>query len=184
ETEFHLMFTGADNHLAGTVATPIELLNERWSSVWTWPQNTHLQLAFLQGTASYKPTEDFSVQSVGYFRGFRQAHVDGNGTDAQPCAAAGFLCIGDPFTPINQNFPVPDTLSPGAFLGEIDRNWTSTASYGGSVQATSATKLFGHDNHLVVGMSIDHGRTQFSGTSELGTVEPNLFVAGTGIFID
>jgi iron complex outermembrane recepter protein len=185
QTELHLMFTGADNYLGAVVATPVELLNRRWSAVYTWPQTTRLQLAFLEGAASYQPSDVLSIQGLSYLRWFRQAHVDGNNSDAQPCAIpSGFLCIGDGFTPINQNFPVPDTLPPGAFFGEIDRNWTATTSYGGSVQATSTGRLAGYDNHLVMGVSIDHGLTHFAGNSELGTVEPNLFVAGTGVFID
>src|SRR5262249_23019501 len=87
-------------------------------------------------------------------------------------------------TPINQNVPVLNTLSPNAFLGEIDRNWTQTNSFGGSLQATSTSKVWGHDNHVVVGASFDNGRTRFNGTSELGTIDQNFFVTGTGVFID
>jgi iron complex outermembrane receptor protein len=94
------------------------------------------------------------------------------------------LCIGDGNTPINQNFAVLDTLSPGAFLGEIDRNWTSTAGYGGTIQATNTNQIFRHDNHVVLGVSADHGRTQFNGNSELGTIDQNLFVTGQGVFTD
>jgi iron complex outermembrane recepter protein len=85
---------------------------------------------------------------------------------------------------ISINHPTPDTISPGVFPDEIDRNWTSTNSYGGSLQATSTQEVFGHDNHITVGMSVDHGGSQFTGTSELGTVDQNLFVSGVGIFID
>src|SRR5262245_44549839 len=188
QTEFHVSFTGADDHLGSVVATPIELLNQSWSKVWSWPQTTNLQLAFLQANGSWKPTDALTLNANAYFRDFRQAHVDGNRTDAQPCdpggVLAGQLCFGDGNTPINQNFPVPDTLSPGAFLGEIDRNWANTNSYGGSVQATSTSELFGHQNHFVVGVSVDHGHTQFKANSELGTIDQNLFVTGTGIFID
>jgi iron complex outermembrane recepter protein len=42
QTEFHLMFTGADNNLGAVAATPIQLLSQRWSTVYTWPQTTHL----------------------------------------------------------------------------------------------------------------------------------------------
>jgi iron complex outermembrane recepter protein len=188
QTEFHLQFTGADNQLGAVAATPVQMLDQRWSAVYTWPQTTHLQVAFLEATASWKPTDTFSMQGIGYYRGFWQGHVDGNGTDGQPCdpsgPLAGQLCIGDGLTPININHPTPDTISPGAFLGEIDRNWTSTNSYGGSVQATSTGEAFGHGNHITVGMSVDHGRTQFTGTSELGTIDQNLFVSGVGVFID
>jgi iron complex outermembrane recepter protein len=188
QTEFHLNFTGADNRLGGTVATPLQMLDQRWSAVYTWPQTTHLQVAFLQASASWKPTDTFSMQGIGYYRGFWQGHIDGNGTDSQPCDPGGpfpgQLCIGDGVTPININQPTPNNISPGAFLGEIDRNWTSTNSYGGSLQATSTGEVFDRTNHLVVGLSVDHGRSQFTGTSELGTIDQNLFITGVGVFID
>ncbi len=38
QTEWHVSFTGADNKLGSVAGTPIEMLNQRWSSVYTWPQ--------------------------------------------------------------------------------------------------------------------------------------------------
>jgi iron complex outermembrane receptor protein len=187
-TEFHVNFTGADNKLGSVVATPVEMLNQRWSSVFTWPQTTHLQLAFLTSSLTYTPSDTLSFQGNAYFRGYRQSHVDGNGTDAQACDPGGGhpgeLCIGDGDTPINQNMATPNTLPPDAFLGEIDRNRTASDSFGGSGQVANSEKVLGHDNHFVAGFSVDHGRTRFSGNSELGTVDQNLFVTGTGVFID
>jgi iron complex outermembrane receptor protein len=187
-TEVHINFTGADNKLGSVAATPIEMLSQRWSSVYTWPQGTHLQLAFVNASANYAPSDTLSFQSNVYYRGFWQAHTDGNGTDAQPCdptsALAGQLCMGDGMTPINVHYSVIDTLPGSAVLGEIDRNWTSTDSFGGTVQATSSSKFFDHDNHFVMGMSLDRGLTQFTGSSQLGTIDQNLFVQGTGVYID
>jgi iron complex outermembrane recepter protein len=85
QTEFHVNFTGADNVLGAVVATPVELLNQKWSSVWTWPQSTHLQLAFLNTSLSHSFSDTLSFQGNAYYRGFWQSHVDGNGTDAHPC---------------------------------------------------------------------------------------------------
>ena len=95
------------------------------------------------------------------------------------------LCIGDdlPLSGPASGPPTPNTLGT-AFLGEIDRNQTSTNSFGGTAQFTSADRIFGHDNHFVVGASVDHGFTKFNANSELGTVDQNLFVTGTGIFIN
>jgi iron complex outermembrane receptor protein len=187
-TEVHINFTGADNTLGAAAATPLQMLTQRYSSVYTWPQGTHLQLVFPTASLNYAPSDNFAIQSNVYYRGFWQAHTDGNGTDAQPCdpggALAGQLCIGDGGTPINTHYSVIDTLPASAFLGEIDRNWTSSDSFGGTVQATSTQKFLGHDNHFVMGMSIDRGLTQFTGSSELGTIDSNLFVQGTGIYID
>jgi iron complex outermembrane recepter protein len=187
-TEVHINFTGADNTLGAVAATPIEMLSQRYSSVFTWPQGTHLQLVFPTASLNYALSDNFSIQSNVYYRGFWQAHTDGNGTNGQPCdpmgLLAGQLCINDGLTPINIHYSVIDTLPASAFLGEIDRNWTSTNSFGGTVQATSTQKFFGHENHFVMGMSLDRGLTQFTGSSELGTIDQNLFVQGTGIYID
>jgi iron complex outermembrane receptor protein len=186
QTEFHVNFTGADNILGSTVSTPVELLNQSWSKVWTWPQGTHLQLAFLNTSLSHNFSDTLSFQGNAYYRGFWQAHTDGNNTNAQVCSD-GSLCLGgDP----NQGILGTGTttlnfLPPSAILGEIDRNWTSTNSFGGSGQLTSTNKVFDHDNHFVMGVSVDHGYTQFTATSELATMDPNtLFENGTGVYIN
>src|SRR5262249_33493787 len=81
--EFHVSFTGADNFFGATAATPVELLAQRWSSIYTAPQTTENSLAFLTASANVKPTDTFSLQAILYYRGFWQRHVDGNGTEAQ-----------------------------------------------------------------------------------------------------
>jgi iron complex outermembrane recepter protein len=184
QTEFHVSFTGADNKLGAAAATPVELLNQRWSTVFTWPQSTHLQLAFLQANGKWTPTDTFTVQANAYFRAYRASHVDGNASDAQSCNDGINLCIGDGATPLNQNGATLNTLAANSAIGEIDRNSTSSNSYGGSLQATNTSQLFGHDNHFVVGTSVDHGRSKFQTSSELGTIDQNFFVTGTGVFID
>jgi iron complex outermembrane recepter protein len=183
-TEFHVSFTGADNELGAVAATPVELLNKNWGAVYTWPQTTHLQLAFLQTNAKWTPSDTLTVEANGYFRAYRAFHVDGNGSDAQPCNDGINLCIGDGVTPLNQFAATPNILAPNSAIGEIDRNATSTNSYGGSLQATDTYQLFGHDNHFVVGTSIDHGSTNFTTSSELGTINQNFFTAGTGVYIN
>jgi iron complex outermembrane recepter protein len=184
QTEFHINLTAADDQLGAVAATPVQMLNQNWASVYTWPQTTHLQLAFLTSSLSYAPTDWLTLQGNSYYRGFWQAHVDGNGTDAMPCGPAPttFCIDGGPLNITNPN--LPDNLPPGAFLGEIDRNWTATNSFGGTAQATSTAKIVDHDNHLTFGVSLDHGHTQFHGDSELGTINSNLFVQGQGIYID
>jgi iron complex outermembrane recepter protein len=193
QTEFHLTFTGADNTFGAVAATPIQMLSQNWASVYTIPQTTENRLAFLTGSGSWKPTDTLTFQSNLYYRGFWQSHVDGNGTDATACPPPSTLLC----------FPNLDgTLSPlmttsgqtvsaaGIFgssvLGEIDRTWTSTNSFGGSVQGASSEKVFGHDNNFVLGMGMDRGLVQFTTTSELGTINADQFlvVTGSGLFID
>jgi iron complex outermembrane receptor protein len=189
QTEFHVNFTGADNILGNVAAAPVQMLNQRWSSVYTWPQTTHLQLAFVNATLNHSFSDTWSFQGNAYFRGFRQSHVDGNGTDVESCSRGANLCIdgahdNDPIYGPVGGPPVKNTLGT-AFLGEIDRNTAATNSFGGTAQLTNSDQILGHDNHVVMGVSVDHGYTKFNATSELGTIDPNnLFVTGTGIFIN
>jgi iron complex outermembrane recepter protein len=190
-TEFHISFTGADNILGNVAAAPLNLLSQSYSSVFTWPQVTKLQLAFLQANVTHNFSDTLSFQGNLYYRGFWQAHEDGNGTNAFPCdrngttGASQFLCIGNG-DPVSGSNPVLNPVAnTGAFLGENDRNWVSSNTFGGTAQLTSTNKVFEHDNHFVVGASVDHGYTQFSAASELGIIDPQtLFVQGLGIFLN
>src|SRR5580693_329317 len=193
-TEFHLTFTGANNNFGAAAATPVQMLSQDWSSVYTIPQTTQNQLAFLTASASWKPTDTWTYQAVAYYRNFRQSHVDGNGTDAQNagCPDPTVLCfpnldgtLTNLITTTGQTVPATGALGTSN-LGEIDRTWTTTNSFGGSLQAASSEKLFGHENNFTIGLSVDRGLVQFSTTSELGTVNANQFpfVQGAGLFID
>ena len=159
--EFHLAFTGASNDFGNVGPTPIQLLEERWENVYTTPQSTHNELAFLTGTFSSRLTAKTSLEGALYYRAFRQSHVDGNTSDEE----------------------VPG-LPDGAVPGEIDRTRTNADSFGGTVQFTSTATLFGRSNHFAAGGSLDHGRVNFGATSELGTIGPDLFVTGNGVFLD
>jgi iron complex outermembrane receptor protein len=196
QTEFHLTFTGADNTFGATAATPVQMLNRNWSSIYTDPQTTHNQLAFLTASGTWKPSETWTFQAVTYFRHYSQAHVDGNGTNADNtvgCLTTTIICFDNPdgtFSPLvtttGKNVPNSGFLGFPNVLGEIDRTWTTTNSFGGSVQAASSEQVFGHDNNFVIGVSVDRGLVQFATTSELGTVNADQFptVYGSGLFID
>jgi len=76
--------------------------------------------------------------------------------------------------------PVPEDAVPG----EIDRTRTTAIVFGGAVQLTSTATLFGHNKPLRGGSSVDHGRVNFGATAELGILGPDLFVTGTGFFLN
>ncbi len=186
QSEFHVNFTGASNFFGATAAAPIELLNQRWSAVYTTPQTYKNQLAFLNTTGSYQISDTLSIKGNLYYRGFWQKHDDGNTSDVVRCdpeLIPGFLCFEE-----NDDLlfgltgPVPDILN-GGTPGTIDRTATAANSFGGSLQAASTARLFGLNNNFVVGSSLDRGRVQFKASSELGTIGPDLFVTGTGVII-
>jgi len=197
QTEFHVTFTGADNFFNGTAATPVQMLSRDWSSIYTNPQTTHNQLAFLTASATWKPTDTWTYQAIAYYRNYHQAHVDGNGTNAvndpAVCPDPTLLCfpnldgtVSNLTTTRGQTVPNSGALGFPNILAEIDRTWTATNSFGGSVQAASSEKVFGLENNFTIGLSVDRGLVQFATTSELGTSNANQFptVQGFGLFID
>jgi iron complex outermembrane receptor protein len=148
QTEFHVTFTGADNNFGAAAATPVQLLAQNWSSVYTIPQTTQNQLAFLIASANWKPSDTWTYQANAYFRNFNQAHVDGNGTSTQNtgCPDPTVLCfpnlngtVSNLITTTGQTVPATGSLGTSV-LGEIDRTWTTTNSFGGSLQAASSEK--------------------------------------------
>src|SRR5215470_13623696 len=133
---------------------------------------------------SYSPTDTLTLAGNAYFRGYWQHHVDGNNTEAQFCDP-GFgplLCFGDGTTPLNGAGSL--VIPTSATLGQVDRTLSAAAGYGGSVQATSTSQILDRPNNIVVGMSIDRGHMQFNAASELGTIDQELFVSGTGLIIN
>ena len=194
QTEFHVNFTGANNNFSANPATPVQMLAQNWASTYTLPQTTQNQLAFLTASATWKPSDTWTYQAIAYFRNFTQNHVDGNPTNAQNsgCPDPTVLCfpnldgtVSNLVTTRGQTVPASGALAT-SFLSEIDRTWTTTNSFGGSVQASSAEKVFGHGNNFTIGLSVDRGLVQFAESAELGTLNANQFpfVQGTGLFIN
>ena len=184
--ETHLNLTAAANSFGASASTPIQLLQNDWSSVYTVPQTTANQLAMIGLTSNYAYSSTLSFQGGLYFRSFNQQHVDGNTTNVTPCPP--YSCLNG--NPVHDTLGqiVPDISDSGAVdLGEIDRFWTQSRSLGGNAQAVDMDKVYGHDNTLTIGASLDYGWTNFYGDSELGAIADydNSFpVIGSGYFLD
>lgn len=187
KAELHFSFTGAQNTLVGAGTTPLDLLNENYANVFTTPQTSKNGLAAFALTGAYEYSKTLKFDANIYYRNFSQTHVDGNTTSLTACdEQAPNLCnaMEGPVTDSKGN-PIPDISNGGAqTLGQIDRSWTHSQSTGVSLQAVSTDKLADHDNRFTLGASVDRGWTNFNGNSELGIIQPNLLVTGTGILID
>ena len=184
--EAHVSVSSARSLLGAAATTPEGLLRQRWSSVYTTPQTTRNDMTMVSVSGRADVTDWLSIQSLGYVRSFRQAHVDGNTSDVAPCddpANAGLLCLGDDVLTSTTNAAVPDVYG-GATLGSLDRTRTTAQAFGASLQAISRAPLFERSNRLTVGASLDHGSAEYRASSELGVIGPNLFVTGVGVVID
>jgi iron complex outermembrane receptor protein len=203
--EVHVTFAAAANTFGVTAAAPIELLQQNWAATYTFPQTTVHENFLGTINGKYMLSENWTLQGNFYARSYKQAHLDGNGADVERCSnASSFpnrLCLEDdgfprpsPVTPAfrNQfvildqnNNPIPcppgagNTCAPVPY-GTLDRTNTDTVTVGASLQATSDAKLFDHGNRFAVGGSIDHSWTNFTSSSTLGIINPDLSVTTSG----
>ncbi len=203
--EVHLFGSVASSSFGVAAATPLQMLQQSWSSVYTTPQTTTNQMAMIGLNGKYALTDDWSLQGNVYGRWFKQAHVDGNDGDFERCSnSSSFpnrLCLEDdgfprpvPFTGAaalafrnqfvvldanNQPIPCPpgagNTCAPVPY-GTIDRTNIQSNTIGGSLQAVNEARLFDHGNRFVVGGSIDRGNSNFAANSTLGYIFPDLVV--------
>ena len=130
-------------------------------------------------------TPTWTFEGTAHVRRFSHKTVDGNPTDAQPCADPTLLCFGDDTTTAFglNGAQLVNPFAPDAILGEIDRTSTRSTTAGISGQATNSDQLFGHENRLVIGASFDASSTRFNGIPELATVSTNYVVTGSGVFL-
>jgi len=188
--EFHLNFTGADNFVGVASASPIELLDQGWSRVFTTPQTTRNIMDMVSANGTVAVSDAVKLSGVAYYRYFNQQHVDGNISSAQDCGGLGVgspgsVCLvnvdGSTTPLVDQNGKAIPT--PAGMVGQIDRISIGANSYGGSLQATDKSQLLGHSNQLIVGASIDHGDVNYGASSEIGTVGSNFVINGLGAII-
>lgn len=185
-SEFHLNMGAADNNFGAAATVPIELLQQYYGAVYTTPQTSTNRVGYLNLTGKVEVTPTWTVEGSAHLRAFNHSTQDGNPTGAQPCTAnPALLCFGDGTTPANglNGAQLANPFAPGTVLGEIDRTTTRSTTTGLTVQATNTDQLFGHNNRVVVGGSLDYGVTNFSASAELGTISPNFVVRGSGIFL-
>lgn len=187
DAEFHVNFTGADNFVGAVAASPVELLARDYSDVYTSPQTTKNELAMGAVNGSVALTDTLKISGVGYYRNFRQHHVDGNGSNATDCSATpGILCFnnlgGTTVTlvdPQGNTIPTPPGGS-GNFVGEIDRTSQDADSFGGTLQGVEKARVLGFGNQFLLGASVDHGQVGYQTSAEIGTIGPKFVITGDG----
>lgn len=79
--------TYANTRLNGNSASPIDLLAVDRSAVFTYPDTTENELAFLQGRFNLTATETWSVQITGYYRDLTRQTLNGDEADFVVCDA-------------------------------------------------------------------------------------------------
>jgi iron complex outermembrane recepter protein len=188
----HLSVSAADNVIGAVGPTPVQLLAKNIQNVFTYPQSMHNEAQLVQLTSTWQPADHVLLSDDFYYRHYLQHLVDGNTTDVTTCVNnADFLCLeGANRFPTNAlydslgNLVPTSVLPPGATPGEVDFSNTDTNTVGSGLQAKFTNPVLGRENNLVVGATIDHSDTGYTALGELGTLQPDLDVIGSGIIID
>jgi outer membrane receptor protein involved in Fe transport len=181
-TEFHLNFTGAANYVGVTAAAPEQLLDLNWSNTFTSPQTTKNQVAMISANGNIDVSPTWSLQGVGYYRWFKQSHIDGNISEAEACDGdPSILCLegevaGGVGPGVNPDGTIPSDIADP--LGSLDQTSQLTNSFGFAGQAVNKDYLFGYKNQFLIGASYDQGNVAYGATSTLGSFEP-LFVVNS-----
>jgi iron complex outermembrane receptor protein len=189
--ELHFSLTAAKNEIGASAAAPVELLDRSWSNTFTTPQISTPEVYMPTLSATVKATNTLTLSGVGYYRHYKNNVIDGNVTELEECdvgAEEGFCTEAeDPADP--PNF-ITDALT-GAFieaddfdedtLGSIERLNTKSESWGAAFEGQEKTPLFGRPNLLIAGVSYDHGKSNYSTSSELAQIQPGYVAIGTGV---
>src|SRR6516162_1605219 len=195
--ELHLVASGALSSFGVAAATPIQLLDQNFRSIFTTPQTTDNKMGLMALNGKYALTDIWSLQGNLYIRGFAQSHVDGNGADLERCSNSSspqfinHLCLEDDAFPrpnpvttaFHNQFAILDTNSNPIPCPPGSGNPCNTTPYG-TVDRTG--NLFNHGNNFLVGGSIDRSVGNFNANSTLGFINPDLtitdnpFIPGSG----
>jgi iron complex outermembrane recepter protein len=189
--ELHFTASGTRNMLGVIGPTPVGLLAQNESAVFTNPQTTLNEAGTIAFNGKFDINPQWSIASNFFIRTFAQPRRDGNDADLVECDGnPGFLCL-EP-----ENFPeVTDEsafvirgqngraipFSPGVVYGTLDRTSIRATTVGAALQVTNNDKYFERENYLTFGASVDRSLLSFSAKSVLGTIFPN-FVVGDGAF--
>jgi len=184
-----LSYSRANTRLYGQGAAPVQSLAIGTKNVFTGPQNNIDNLDFVTFSAAWN-LETLAVQSVAYFRNYRQTVANGDNSDYTACTGddtAGLLCQDGGTTPLTSTAggSIPDITNGGTtIIGQNDYESIHSQSWGGSLQFTSSEKLFGFGNAFAAGATVDTSVTNFNSGTELGVLDSSLTVLPSPYFVN
>jgi iron complex outermembrane receptor protein len=184
-----LSYTRAQNGLNGQGPAPVQELAVNRSLVFTGPQSTANALDFVTLNGTWTASENWSVQSVAYYRGYAQSIANGNSTEYTACSAgpyAGDLCQADgatPLTDMSGQF-LPDISRSGSVpIGENDFELLHSYGRGASLQAIDAESWRGRPNQFTAGATLDDALTHFYSGAQIGTIDHALLIGASNLFV-
>lgn len=182
-----LSYSRANNRLYGQGAAPVQSLAINPENVFTGPQNNINNLDFFTLNSAWDFSKTLAVQSVAYFRNYRQTLANGDSSDYEGCTDVALLCQSDGLTPLRDTAGgyIPDLTNGGStIIGQNDYESINSQTWGGSLQFTSNAKLFDFGNAFAVGATLDASETRFVSGTEVGVLNSELTVLPSPYFVD
>ncbi|WP_380065659.1 TonB-dependent receptor [Dankookia sp. GCM10030260] len=174
--------------LGGNGPAPVQLLSGDRRSVFTYPDRTYNRMVTLQARGTYELAEAWSLEANAYVRTFRQRTLNADIAEAERCDdddLAGLVCTeSEQALRTTTGGTVSADLLGDRAPGAVNRTGTNTTGTGGAAQLVSTEPWFGRPARVVFGASYDHASTDFSGSTEFGSVTADRTVAPSGLILD
>ena len=196
--------------LRGNGAIPLTLMDlEGRDAVYTYPDNTHNKNYYANFGGNHFFNDKLSIQGNMYYRHMERRNYNGDEFEGKDCglnfdrgggAADGTLCgeyesnlaadavniLDAAGAEINYEalgLELDDDENEIENFGAINRSNTKTNAFGLNLQTTYDSSLFGRDNTFIGGVNYDFSKNSFGSSTELGIIQADRGVQGTGVFV-
>ena len=209
-TELFLNIGQAFTDLRGNGAMPLTLMDlEGRDAIYTYPDNTHNKNYYLNLGGNHFVNDNLSIQGNMYYRHMERRNYNGDEFEGKDCgldfdrgagAANGTVCGeyesnaaadgvaildvgGNVINYENLGLELDDDENEIENFGAINRSNTKTNAFGFNLQSLYDSELFEKNNTFIGGMNYDFSKNSFGSSTELGIIQADRGVQGTGVFV-
>jgi len=184
--QLNLTLAGADTGLIGNGVTPVQLEAINRQAVFTQPDKTSNSFFMASLDGNLWLNDKTELSSNMYYRQNNVSTLNGDSSDFSACQNSinsGFLCaFGDSSeTVIIDVSGKPVHAGAAVEGGTKNTSLTNQWSYGFNSQFAFHQDLLGRENQFVVGASYNLSQVGYRADTELGTLNANRGVNGSGI---
>ncbi len=207
-SEFFANIGQAYTDLNGNGAAPLSLMDmEGRDAVYTHPDNTRNKNYYLNLGGNHIFNDKLSIQGNIFYRHMERRNYNGDEFEGKDCGdrfdgtgtVNNILC--GEFETNTDGVEILDakgsTINYALLglekstdednevedIGAINRSNTKTNAMGLSLQSSLDSNLFGKNNTFISGLSYDFSHNSFGSSTELGIIQGNRGVQGTGVFL-
>ncbi len=177
DTTLDIGINHGDTDLVGNGSTPVELEALDREAVFTSPDQTKNNLTMVIAEGTHWLNESTQLSGNVFYRNNETDSFNGDGTEYEDCALnggpAGFLCEEGDTVPIDdQNGNTVAVVNANG----TERNALNNISdreqegFGGSLQSTFLSDLFGRENQFIIGSAYQQGLIDFTSIVEVATL--------------